>query len=318
MISEFVNLLSSESNDISTKEKKNTIHPEHVLKALEDLGFGEFVPEVHQALALWKEENKSKSCNSIALSGYDSFFIASMRTRGHKTAADAAGMTEEQQIAVQQKLFAEAKARSGSFQESQPFIRREESYLSEAGSITFSDNANPFAVLLASEPTSVFTELASRSDVLPIRHLPVPQFHSDFTPPVINATSFPLEPRESEQTIEEPLSAPTEALDFRHLPLSQPVIVLHNGVQHVVSWHMLLSQVELLSSSQPQIEKGEFPMQMPNTTGVSHVIQPSFPERIESMQSATANGCHIPRAMPPVETPSNERLWLDETAHKNN
>ena len=61
MPTEFVNLLSTESNDVSTREKKNTIHPEHVLKALEELGFGEFVPDVKEAWNSWKEENKNKS-----------------------------------------------------------------------------------------------------------------------------------------------------------------------------------------------------------------------------------------------------------------
>jgi len=36
---EFIQLLSSEANEIATKEKKNTIQPEHVMSALKELGF---------------------------------------------------------------------------------------------------------------------------------------------------------------------------------------------------------------------------------------------------------------------------------------
>ena len=43
---EFVQLLSSEANEIATKEKKNTITPEHLLKAIRDLGFTDFIEEV--------------------------------------------------------------------------------------------------------------------------------------------------------------------------------------------------------------------------------------------------------------------------------
>lgn len=37
---EFVQLLSSEANDVCEKECKKTITPEHVLKALNELGLG--------------------------------------------------------------------------------------------------------------------------------------------------------------------------------------------------------------------------------------------------------------------------------------
>ena len=57
-VAEFVSLLSSESNEVSTQEKRNTIHPEHVLKALKELGFQEFVPDVAATWEQWKEGNK--------------------------------------------------------------------------------------------------------------------------------------------------------------------------------------------------------------------------------------------------------------------
>ncbi|KAL5682549.1 hypothetical protein ACJX0J_008934 [Zea mays] len=46
---EFINLLSSESNEVCSREEKKTIAPEHVIKALSDLGFREYIEEVYAA-----------------------------------------------------------------------------------------------------------------------------------------------------------------------------------------------------------------------------------------------------------------------------
>lgn len=43
---EFITLISSEANDISEKEAKKTIACEHVEKALRDLGFADYIPDV--------------------------------------------------------------------------------------------------------------------------------------------------------------------------------------------------------------------------------------------------------------------------------
>lgn len=43
---EFITMISTEANDIAEKEAKKTIACEHVTKALDDLGFGEYVPEL--------------------------------------------------------------------------------------------------------------------------------------------------------------------------------------------------------------------------------------------------------------------------------
>ncbi|XP_022769805.1 protein Dr1 homolog isoform X4 [Durio zibethinus] len=75
---EFINLISSESNEVCNREDKRTIAPEHVLKALEVLGFGEYIEE-------------------------DSL-------RGGKW-SNGAEMTEEEAVAEQQRMFAEARAR---------------------------------------------------------------------------------------------------------------------------------------------------------------------------------------------------------------
>lgn len=96
---EFVQLVSSQANEVSTEEKKNTITPEHVLKALEVLGFEGFLTEVTATYDQWKQDNKAqRSHNNL------------------KKPKDECGMSEEEMIALQQRMFAEARARSYSAQ----------------------------------------------------------------------------------------------------------------------------------------------------------------------------------------------------------
>ncbi|KAL5222290.1 hypothetical protein ABZP36_027003 [Zizania latifolia] len=53
---EFINLLSSESNEVCSREDKKTIAPEHVLRALQDLGFREYIEEVQLAYEQHKHD----------------------------------------------------------------------------------------------------------------------------------------------------------------------------------------------------------------------------------------------------------------------
>ncbi|KAJ3683393.1 hypothetical protein LUZ60_013620 [Juncus effusus] len=87
---EFINLLSSESNEVCAREDKKTIAPEHVLKALEVLGFGEYIEEVYAAY----EQHKLDTLDS---------------PKGGK--CSGVEMTEEEAVAEQQRMFAEARAR---------------------------------------------------------------------------------------------------------------------------------------------------------------------------------------------------------------
>ncbi|XP_024369784.1 uncharacterized protein [Physcomitrium patens] len=95
---EFINLISSESNEICSKDEKRTIAPEHVLRALEILGFGEYIGEVQAAY----EQHKNESLESPKVGG-----------RWAKEGGGG-GMTEEEAIAAQQRMFAEARARMNS------------------------------------------------------------------------------------------------------------------------------------------------------------------------------------------------------------
>ncbi|XP_019437094.1 PREDICTED: protein Dr1 homolog isoform X2 [Lupinus angustifolius] len=88
---EFINLLSSESNEVCGKEERRTIAPEHVLKALGGLGFGDYIEEVYSAY----EQHKVETMDSL---------------KGAKW-SNRAEMTEEEALAEQQRMFAEARAR---------------------------------------------------------------------------------------------------------------------------------------------------------------------------------------------------------------
>jgi hypothetical protein len=55
---EFITLISSEANDISEKEAKKTIACEHVERALRDLGFGDYIPDVLAVAEEHKEQLK--------------------------------------------------------------------------------------------------------------------------------------------------------------------------------------------------------------------------------------------------------------------
>ncbi|KAG7021593.1 Protein Dr1-like protein, partial [Cucurbita argyrosperma subsp. argyrosperma] len=94
---EFINLVSSESNEVCSKEDKRTIAPEHVLKALEVLGFSEYIEEVYAAY----EQHRLETM--VMLREQDSL-------KGGKW-SNGAEMTEEEALAEQQRMFAEARAR---------------------------------------------------------------------------------------------------------------------------------------------------------------------------------------------------------------
>ncbi|XP_050377503.1 protein Dr1 homolog [Argentina anserina] len=89
---EFINLISSESNEVCSREEKRTIAPEHVLKALQVLGFSEYIEEVYAAY----EQHKIETVHDVAKS---------------VKWGNGAEMTEEQALAEQQRMFAEARAR---------------------------------------------------------------------------------------------------------------------------------------------------------------------------------------------------------------
>jgi len=92
---EFVQALSSEANDGCGRGGRSTVTPEHVLAALAALGFSSYSPGVREAWDAFRDEAKNAP-----------------RLGARRSRAEEAGMTEEEQIALQQRLFAAARQRS--------------------------------------------------------------------------------------------------------------------------------------------------------------------------------------------------------------
>ncbi|KAJ2761156.1 negative cofactor 2 transcription regulator complex subunit ncb2 [Coemansia nantahalensis] len=89
---EFIHLIASESNEICEKEAKKTIAAEHVLAALQELGFGKYVSKVQGA--------------------YDEHRKQQTEDRGRKsTKLSQLGMSEEELLRSQELLFAQARMR---------------------------------------------------------------------------------------------------------------------------------------------------------------------------------------------------------------
>lgn len=87
---EFIMILTTESNDIADKDSKKTISTDHILRAVEDLGFPQYLPILEQYVVSCKTSSKAK---------------ASRREDKFKKS----GMTEEELLAVQQELFMKSR-----------------------------------------------------------------------------------------------------------------------------------------------------------------------------------------------------------------
>lgn len=57
---EFIHLVASESNDICEKDAKKTIAPEHVVTALEQLGYTDYIEEIQDVLKEHKQQQKDR------------------------------------------------------------------------------------------------------------------------------------------------------------------------------------------------------------------------------------------------------------------
>lgn len=60
-VTEFVQLVYTEAVDLGTKENKNTVTPEHVMKAVENLELGQYTAGLKAYFDEWKEAVKGKT-----------------------------------------------------------------------------------------------------------------------------------------------------------------------------------------------------------------------------------------------------------------
>lgn len=88
---EFITLISSEANDIAEREAKKTIASEHVVKALKDLGFEEYVDQILDAAKEHREHQKSREKKQTKL--------------------ELSGLSQEELLRQQEELFGRARER---------------------------------------------------------------------------------------------------------------------------------------------------------------------------------------------------------------
>ncbi|KAL1453744.1 hypothetical protein WDU94_010058 [Cyamophila willieti] len=86
---EFIHLISSEANEICNQQQKKTIIAEHVLQALETLGFSDYINEAQEVM---------KDCKIVA---------ANRRRQSNRL--ENLGIPEEELLRQQQELFAKAR-----------------------------------------------------------------------------------------------------------------------------------------------------------------------------------------------------------------
>lgn len=86
---EFIHLIASEANEICNQSRKKTINAEHVLKALDSLGFGDYRADAEAVL---------QDCKAVAA-----------KRRRQSMRLENLGIPEEELLRQQQELFAKAR-----------------------------------------------------------------------------------------------------------------------------------------------------------------------------------------------------------------
>lgn len=104
---EFITMLTSEANEIAEKDAKKTIACEHITKALEELGFGEYVPE------LLRVADEFKSAAAVSPEGFIHiawwWLLTGQQHRERKqTKIEQSGMGHEELLRMQEELFKNA------------------------------------------------------------------------------------------------------------------------------------------------------------------------------------------------------------------
>ncbi|KAJ8729538.1 hypothetical protein PYW08_001119 [Mythimna loreyi] len=107
---EFIHLLSSEANEVCNQSNKKTINAEHVLTALDRLGFSDYTLEAEAVL---------KDCKAVAA-----------KRRRQSTRLENLGIPEEELLRQQQELFAKAREEQAK-QEQQQWLLLQQQGLAE-------------------------------------------------------------------------------------------------------------------------------------------------------------------------------------------
>ena len=102
---EFITLISSEANEIAEKDAKKTIACEHVKAALEELGFGDYVPAILEVAQDYKKQQQV--CLPALVMAACPAYTQQNREK-KQTKIEQSGMTEEELIRAQEELFKSA------------------------------------------------------------------------------------------------------------------------------------------------------------------------------------------------------------------
>lgn len=96
---EFIHLISSEANEVCNQKNKKTINAEHVLEALDRLGFMDYKQEAESVL---------NDCKAVAA-----------KRRRQSTRLENLGIPEEELLRQQQELFAKAREEQAAAEQQQ-------------------------------------------------------------------------------------------------------------------------------------------------------------------------------------------------------
>ncbi|KAL6940704.1 negative cofactor 2 transcription regulator complex subunit ncb2 [Hanseniaspora vineae] len=103
---EFIMILASMASDMADTENKKTITQEHVIKALEELEFQEFIPQLHDVINDHQKLLKQKQIRDSKLK--------------------KSGLSEEELIRQQEELFKKSRTRLNSQHQTPEELKKEE------------------------------------------------------------------------------------------------------------------------------------------------------------------------------------------------
>lgn len=101
---EFVTLLSSEANEIAEREAKKTIACEHVVSALRQLGYPDYIGDITKVAQEHKTQQAVRWPFVVDMPGAN---VSQSREKKHSK-LELSGLTEAELIAQQEELFRSA------------------------------------------------------------------------------------------------------------------------------------------------------------------------------------------------------------------
>jgi histone H3/H4 len=108
---EFITMVSTEANEIAEKDAKKTIACEHITKALEELGFGEYVQEIMAVADQFKTSQVVRIPSTFKCwniwNGTELTAISQSREK-KQSKMEQSGMSPEELARMQEELFRSA------------------------------------------------------------------------------------------------------------------------------------------------------------------------------------------------------------------